>query len=562
MTAPAADFPPFPASSPLRRPRSVSTASAPETSAPAGPAPAAPLSIRVGPPEAFAAIRALFVRAAFDDPTVARRLGGPHLFGFPRLVDGRKTLDGAVEDANAALIRLLLDGEPLAEAHAVALCGAEGIDALRAVGVLVPDAADPAALRATVLLSPVHDVWLASDRPPVGRRLDPHAVPRDFVFPALSDLTREFLEVIAPAPGARVLELCAGSGVAALLAARHGAAEAWATDVTARSVHFARFNAALNGLDAVTAVESDVWAALAGETFDRVYAHPPYVPALAHVFDFRDAGADGEQITRRIVEGLAEHLRPGGRCAITCALTDRRDAPVERRIRAWLGDAAPEFDLVVLQRRDWDAMHAYKNVANGGAGFVDAERWLRHFEGLGIERFLLCSFELRREAAGRAPVTERRRVGKRIDHAAMDWHFAWARHFADAPTPEARLAGQAPRVVPGARVNVSLRADDDGSWETTGATVETDYPTVAAVQAPPLAPTLLELCDGTRDVPALLAALREAGLVGDDVTAGEVAALVELMLTAGALEIAPCPVPRRQAATTATSSVPTQSTSA
>ena len=63
------------------------------------------------------------------------------------------------------------------------------------------------------------------------------------------------------------------------------------------------------------------------------------------------------------------------------------------------------------------------------------------------------------------------------------------------------------------------------------------------MNAPPLAPTLLELCDGTRDVSAILDGLRRAGLVSGDVTRADVAHLVEVLAAAGALELPDCPLP-------------------
>ncbi|AHG92916.1 putative methyltransferase (plasmid) [Gemmatirosa kalamazoonensis] len=502
--------------------------------------------IRLGPADAFAAARDCLERGQFEERVVARRLGRETLIDFPRLAEGRTTLAGPVEDANAALVRLLIDGEPLPAARAEALCGAAGIAALRDLGVLVPDGDDPSRLVATVLLAPTHGVWIAQDTPPrragveVGSTV---SMARDVVFPAFTELTGQFLGTLEFAAGARVLELCAGTGVAALIAARRGAAEAWATDITERSVHFERWNAALNGFTHVRAVRSDAWDGLAGETFDRVYAHPPYVPALTHVYDYRDAGEDGEHVSRRIVQGLPEHLRPGGRCAMTCALTDRTDAPVEQRIRGWLGDAAPEFDLVLLQRRDWDALHAFRSVTRRKEGYAGVEAWLEHFHALRIERFVHCSFELRRDAVGRRPVTVRRRAGARVDAAAVDFAYRWARHVAAGGTAEARLTGQRPRVVPGTQLRTSRRADERRHWLAVGATVVTDYPVAAAVDLPPAAPKLLELCDGARDVPALHAALRRAGAVGNDVTVANVAELVELLLSVGALEVPACPVP-------------------
>lgn len=505
-------------------------------------APSVPL--RTDSPEQFATLRELLTTARFDEPTLAARLGVRSLYNVKRITDGREALSGTPDDANAALVRLLIDGERLSASLAARLLGVEALSALESLGVLVPASDDPASLVATVMLYPTQGLWLASDRQPA-RVAEIETMAQDYVFSALTDLTERFLDVVPDAPGARVLELCAGTGIAALRAVRRGAAEAWAADITPRCVHFARFNALLNDLgDRVRVVESDAWSTLEGETFDLVVAHPPYVPALSHRFDFRDGGEDGEQVARRIVDGLGAHLRPGGRFVMTAALSDRRGAPIAQRVREWLGAAGDEFDLVVLENGEYGPMEAYQNVTKGGKGFVDCERWLRHFDSLGVERFALSTVELRRDAAGRAPVTERRPAGKSPDHRAVDWLFRWARRVATSgSTPEARLRGQRPRVAPGARLAVHLESDATGGWSTVGAAVETGWPTHALVKAPPLAPTLLELCDGTRDVAALLQGLRDAGLVDDEVSVADVAHLVEVLAAAAALELSDCPIP-------------------
>jgi hypothetical protein len=152
--------------------------------APSGPRASEPSdTIRIGTDDQFAVLRDLFTRASYDEATVARRMGGPHLYGFPRLRNGRPTLEGPVDDVNAALIRLLLDGEPLPAAQVEQLCGGEATAVLRALGVLVPDPSGATALRASVMLVPLAGMWLASDIPPFSRRPRPgHDLP-DLVFP-------------------------------------------------------------------------------------------------------------------------------------------------------------------------------------------------------------------------------------------------------------------------------------------------------------------------------------------------------------------------------------------
>ena len=498
-------------------------------------------TIHLGSAAQFAAVRALFQRVSYDEATILPRLGIKEIFGYPRISDGRRTLTGPVEDATAALVRLFLDGEAVDAALAQTLLGEDACAALEALGLVRREADGANRLRPTVFVVPVEGLWLASDLI-AGKRVDAATDRRDLVFPPASGLTGDYLATIPEAPGARVLELCTGAGVTALRALRRGAREAWASDLVPRSVHFTRFNAALNDLS-VTVVESDVYDGLGDETFDRIYAHPPYVPALAHEFDYRDAGADGEQVTQRIVEGLAAHLRPRGRASLTCAMTDRDGKSVQDRLRGWLGAASPEFDVVVFQHRSWDLKHAYRRATGGGADYADCERWMRHFAALGIQQFALVSIELRREARGRHPITERRMGGAAVDAPAIDWAFTVARRLNDETVARV-LPTLRPRVVPDLTAKIVLRSDVARDWHVAGAAVESEYPVAAALMLPPLAPTLLELCDGTRDTPALWKALGAAGLLTADVTPTDIARVVQMLLALGAVEVDGVPVPR------------------
>ena len=77
------------------------------------------------------------------------------------------------------------------------------------------------------------------------------AIVPDIVYPALTQSTREFLLFLPDETCESFLEVCAGSGVAAIQAAGY-ARQAWATDLAHRSAHFAAFNAALNDTQNVT----------------------------------------------------------------------------------------------------------------------------------------------------------------------------------------------------------------------------------------------------------------------------------------------------------------------
>lgn len=122
----------------------------------------------------------------------------------------------------------------------------------------------------------------------------------------------------------RVLDLCTGSGCIAIACAAHMPwTEVVATDLSEDALEVAARNVARHHLaDRVSLVRSDVYDGLPEGGFDLVVGNPPYVarddfdalpaefrhePALGLV-----AGSDGLEVIRRILEGAAARLRPGG----------------------------------------------------------------------------------------------------------------------------------------------------------------------------------------------------------------------------------------------------------
>jgi methylase of polypeptide subunit release factors len=152
-----------------------------------------------------------------------------------------------------------------------------------------------------------------------------------------------------------MLDLCCGSGIHALLAAAH-AVQVTAVDINPRAVLCTAFNAKLKGLSNLKALEGDLYAPVEDRRFDLITANPPFVPAPVQKVGFRDGGPSGEEVQRRIIEGLPRHLAPGGTAQMVTEFGENDDDPLERRLRRWLGPAP--IDIHVLRLRT-NSAHAY-----------------------------------------------------------------------------------------------------------------------------------------------------------------------------------------------------------
>jgi release factor glutamine methyltransferase len=118
-------------------------------------------------------------------------------------------------------------------------------------------------------------------------------------------------------PGARLLDVCTGSGALAIAGAQAGASEVTAIDVSRRSVLTVRINARLNGVR-VRALRGDLFAPVGGARFDAIVSNPPYLPSEDDGLPRRgarrawDAGTDGRVLLDRICAQAPGHLNPGG----------------------------------------------------------------------------------------------------------------------------------------------------------------------------------------------------------------------------------------------------------
>ena len=146
-------------------------------------------------------------------------------------------------------------------------------------------------------------------------------------------------------PWGAALDLGTGSGCIALSLATEGRfARIVATDVSAEALEVARTNTARVRPECSPEFRlGNLFEAVAGERFDLIVSNPPYIaePEYAtldsSVRDFEPrvalvSGPDGLAHTRAILEGAADHLKPGG--VIALEVDSRRAEPSAGLARA------------------------------------------------------------------------------------------------------------------------------------------------------------------------------------------------------------------------------------
>jgi SAM-dependent methyltransferase len=202
---------------------------------------------------------------------------------------------------------------------------------------------------------------------------------------------------------ARALDVGCGAGTGALsLAAKVD--RVIGTDINPRAVALSRINAALNGLGNVEFREGDMFAPVAGETFDLIISQPPFVsapPGLATA-SYESGGRRGDELPLRLLREIPACLARNGRAVIVAEWPELAGMTIEQHLRAAL--PAPDFKLLILQcpgsnLNDYCAIYAAADHPYLGAEF-ERDTLVRrdHLEAIGI-RGLRVAINILQQAA-------------------------------------------------------------------------------------------------------------------------------------------------------------------
>ena len=279
------------------------------------------------------------------------------------------------------LVRLFIAAEsldPVAVATAVAPLR---LEELAAAGIIERG---PDGVRALCRLDPVDDLIVASDPHLPGHRLSP-----DHVIMA-GPASRTLAAVTLRPPRSTALDLCCGSGVQALLAARH-CEHVVGTDVNPRALRLAALSASLSGVQTVEWRLGDLFEPVLDEQFEFAIANPPFVISPTHEFTFRDGGRSGDELSRLVLTGLLDRLSEGGLGHVLCSWVGRDGEHWSDQPRRWLERSGCDAVIFKLDSES-PATHAisWTSLAalSAGEAVARAADWVDYYRDLGVAQIV------------------------------------------------------------------------------------------------------------------------------------------------------------------------------
>lgn len=325
---------------------------------------------------------------------------------------------------------------------------------------------------------------------------------------------------------AAALDLGTGCGVQALHLSEH-AARVTATDTNPRALRMAALSLALSGLPAAELLAGDLWEPVARRRFELVVSNPPFVIGPSRRYDYRDSGLAGDEICRRLLATISEHLVEGGRAQFLANWLHLDGLDWRERLAPWLAQTG--CDAWVVQREVSDPA-AYVSMWLRDSGDENdrelADEWLRLLDDAGVEGIGFGLISL--HAAGAAsPVLRMEElygpIAQPVGPAVLGWfdRVGWLRATDDDALLAARL-----RLAPDV-VLEALCVPGDAGWEAVRRTLVSSTGWRRRGEVDEAGAALVAGCDGQTPLRALLSVLEAAYGIPADAAIEAVRDLVE-----------------------------------
>ncbi len=356
------------------------------------PAWAGPLA--VDDPSPIAELRHVLVEAGFDGPAVREALGAEgQMIARPGDTPVLQRRLAEIEPLGT-IASLFVLGSPVLESAARRALEPSSLEQVERLG-LVESAGGLVTPR--VRLIPHDDLLIVSDIPDEAEEQPDHVAGIHNPSVTLAHLTIR-------RPVETALDVGTGSGIQAILAARHSA-RVVATDLSGRALNFATFNALLNNAEGIEFRAGSYFEPAAGEHFGVLTCNPPYVISPETAYLFRDSGLAGDTVSRELIRDAPAVLTGGGFGSMLVSWIHAPGEDWSARLRTWLEGSG--CDAILLNYGTQDPLTHASNwtrdrYANDVEGFEKAlTRWLEYLAALGAEGIGYGAVVLRRRESAR-----------------------------------------------------------------------------------------------------------------------------------------------------------------
>jgi methylase of polypeptide subunit release factors len=342
-------------------------------------------------PRAVRQLQAALRAARFDVDTVAEALGaeGPGLTPSPSQVPGllRSLPPGA---PLSTLVKLFVAAVPVPVDEAAAALAPLPLETAAELNWVHPG--EDMLVHPALRLVPAGPVLVACDLTP-----DLADVPPDVVI-GVSPTSWALAQLTVRRPVEAAVDIGTGCGIQAMLAARH-ARRVVATDTNRRALEFARFSAAVSGLDNIEFLEGDLFEPVEGGRFDLVVCNPPFVVSPDHEYQYRDGGYRRDDLSRRVVQGAAATVSPGGYACLLAGWVHDPDGHWSEPLREWVDGLGCDAWMVHFESKDPEdyAVGWNKSLQCRPDRQMEAiDRWIDYYEAEGIGAIAYGAVVLRR----------------------------------------------------------------------------------------------------------------------------------------------------------------------
>lgn len=484
-----------------------------------------PMSVPVPDPAIAGPLREALARANYNTGGVMVALGGD---AESSPGDAPVQARRLGSDDQAVLVRLFLLGLDIDADRARTALAPARLEDLERGGLIEADSGGR--VRCPIRISPFEGLLLAHD---------PEVVedPAPDIVTGLNSAARTLASLTPRRPAGRALDVGTGSGVQALLAAKH-CRHVVATDVNPRALAFTELGAALSGFDHVECREGSFFDPVEGEKFDLVVSNPPYVISPDAQLVYRDGGLERDEVSRIAVTGAASHLAEGGLAMVLANWVHQAWEPWDQPLRDWLEGS--DCDALLLHHLSEDGLEyaakwntRHRRDPETHAQVLD--RWTGYYRDAGIGALATGGVALRRRSEGDPRITTAEMVtgpaGNGGEHVLrmLDAAALLAEGSDDSllATPLALVAGH------------SLHRDrphtDEGYGPETVRMVLDDNAGLSSEFGPAVAAILVGL-DGTRTPGDLVPLLAQALPGSDDEIREAVLAAVRTLVEQGLVE--------------------------